>query len=80
MRAIKPAFSLLALNDIGGVPKTLSIALPLAVAGIDSVFLKIWSHGLSTATCSPFRKSLMPYHIPYSVGQTMLELSCKLQD
>ena len=28
----------------------------------------------------PFANSLMPYHIPYSVGQTMLALSCKLQE
>ena len=63
MRATKPAFSLLALNDTGGTPRSLSIALPLAVAGIDNVFLKIWSHALSTATCSPFRKftNAMPY-------------------
>ena len=28
----------------------------------------------------PFANSLMPYHIPYSVGRTMLALSCKLQE
>ena len=76
MRAIKPAFSLLALNDIGGTPRTLSIALPLAVVGIDSIFLKIWSHALSTATCSPFRK--FTNAIPYSVLGRTIDVSTLL--
>ena len=61
---IKHTFSLLVLYDIGGTPGTLSIVLPLAVDGTNSVFLKVWSHALFIAICVPCLNLLMPYHIP----------------
>ena len=44
----KNASNLLALSDIGGTPRTLSIALPLAAASTDSILLKI-----CTMPCPP---------------------------